>query len=354
MRTRKTFVLLCVCLAAAFLFCGCGVGVDVYEQQSDTQWAFRIDVSFDDALLAALDDPESVGVDENGVRWTMERWLKRYFGALAECYGIRCRFDATYLNFETAKTSYRFFADVYKATADESLQEGLTLDGDRSIKTNLFLRKIRVVRDDRFNYWIRQFDDTYARYEAGDPLPADKLTAMGILLFGYGTEQTDPDTGKTEYKEELPSLYTAFPYAATLGARANETVLRNFWYAAGKMQVAADDSIDVYDEAERRVGAYYIFEKTLGDGDTSVEYVYFRADPTGWYIVAVAAGGLVVGLVLLIAFLQKKRKNKKPPARVQDSFPYDPFADFFGNGNDGQRDGNDNGGHDDNDPFAGY
>ncbi|MDE6398074.1 MAG: hypothetical protein K2L51_02010 [Clostridiales bacterium] len=342
MKTRRIIpVLLCICFAFA-LFCGCDAQIDVYEQQSDEEWNFRIDVRLHKALASDLE--QTAALSDTGKKWTVDSWLNAYFSAVAEGFGLACEFDGTYD--ESSQKSYRFYVDVPKTDTPDSLRDGLQLQGDTSVKTNLFVRTINVVRDDRFNYWVRAFGDALDRYDKNTPTPMDAQTAMGIVLFGYGSYVADGEGGLA-YEEELPGLFTAFPAAQNYKDEYTEIVLKNFWYASRKMQVAADDIVYVRDGngREDRRGAYYVFERTVGNGDTSVEYVYFRADPTGWYIVAVAVGLAVAGIAVLIYRMRKKRQNKQPPARVEDSFPYDPFADYFGgsgvNGND-------------NDPFAGY
>ena len=329
-----------MCLVCALL-CGCDAQIDVYEQQSDEAWNFRIDVRLHKALASDLE--QTAALSDTGRKWTVDSWLNAYFSAVAEGYGLRCEFDGTYD--ESSQKAYRFYLDVPKTDTADALRDGLPLQGETSVKTNLFVRTVSVVRDDRFNYWVRSFNEALDRYEKNAPTAMDTQTAMGIVLFGYGSYVADGNGGLT-YEEELPGLFSAFPAAQHYKDEYTEIVLKNFWYASRKMQVAADDIVRVRgsDGSEDRKGVYYVFEKTVGSGDSNVEYVYFRADPTGWYIVAIVVGLAVTGIALLVYRMRKKRQNKQPPAKVQDDFPYDPFADYFGGNNGGN----------DNDPFAGY
>lgn len=343
MKHKKRNIILCVCLAAVFLLCGCDrVEINVYEQEADDFWYFRIDVSMPVRLVSELEESASPNADTNKP-WTVEKWLCAYFDVLAEDYGIVCEADGVYLNDTGRQRQYRFYVDVSKTSARDDLTDTLRLSGETDVKTNLFIRTVRVTRDDRFNAWVNAFEDALVRYESNEPQPSDSTTAMGILLFGCGSYVRDENGGEEPvYREEVPALFDAFPRLHYYKDEYTEVMLRNMWYASQRMKVKADAVATPTDDSR---GRYYIFEKSVGSGDTRVEYEYYRADPTGWYLVALAAGLLTVGIAVLVARRQKKRKEKKPDR--QDAFPYDPFAEYLGGGTG-------TGGKDDNNSFEGY
>lgn len=322
-RTIKSIFCALIVVLTLFSLVGCGMEVDVYEQQDEDNRYFMIDFCPDDSLIATLEDGAAQSERHDGT-WTLENWLCDYFAIIAELQGFTYRYD----KYIDDGVLYSFTVTVPKDTAGEEIRDKLTLDSEMSIKTNLFMRTINVVRDDRFNVWISEYEEVLERFESDSPVPSDNATMLGIFLFGCGSY-----TGAEGeiYEEELPGFTDAFPAAKP--ERYREVVLQNFWYASRKMNVNCDDRAYVRDSdgTVDKSGVYYIFRKEAGDGETLVEYEYYRADPTGWYIVALAGGGIAIGVVILVARYRDKKKHTPPPAQVKDLFPYDPFADNGGN-----------------------
>lgn len=305
---------------------GCGVQIDVYEQQNDDGWYFGVDLRVKESLCGELEDSAAYSEKRNKP-WTIEDWLCDYFSLMSESYGFSYNYDGVYRDSNaSAYKIYRFSVYADKRKIREELKDGLTLDGELEQKSNLFVRTINVVRDDRFNWWVREFEGAYERFDSGKPEPMDNQTLMGIILFGCGSYEYDSEIDDTVYKEELPGFSDAFT-----AAQMNEytkVLLRDFWYASRKMNVNYDDVVGLRssDGEIDDKNVYYVFEKQVGEGPTAVEYEYYRADPTGWYIVALAFGGLVVGITILIARNIDRKKKKQPKTQVKDLFPYDPFG----------------------------
>ena len=222
----------------------------------------------------------------------------------------------------------------------KDVNEAFTLHGDMDVKTNLFLRTVSVKRDDRFNYWLKEYKEAAARKAAGQADPADHHSMMGIVVSGridtypqysYGDEDAVrqkliwDSKNQVYYTEVCPSFFDAFPTAGDYA----DLVLNNFWYASKKMNVSSDGFIYVMDEYNRldKKNVYYLFSKYAGDDPSFVEYEYFRADLTGWYIVALVGGALAVLIIICVAKYLDKRKNTQKPLTVKEQFPYDPFGD---------------------------
>ncbi len=367
MKTRKTKkFLLCVLLVVFVLsLTACdGMRLDVYEQQDEDNWYFEVDVVLNRTLVRTLES-SAVYSAAHKHTWTVSDWLADYFEILQESFGFSYRYVGE-LN-ENESQVYTFVVNIPKSTSSTELSEGLSLTegATQDVKTNLFVRTVSVARDDRFNYWVRLFNSAYDRYVAatedkrlypttGDgDFKANCQSFMGSLLFGFVEIRADlkpqdvegaqgfwADDKGNVYTKLLPGLTEAFP-AVNLDAYTN-VLLRNYWYASKKMNVNYDNKVGAADSdgTPDTYGVYYLFEKTVGEGDTTVEYEYYRADPTGWYLVAIAVGGLTVLIAYLVARNKKRRQEKQPPAKVQDSFPYDPFADYFnGEGNGGNDSG---------------
>lgn len=354
MKTRFTIKsLLCAILAAVMLlFCGCNAEIHVYEDQDDDYWYFMWELRLSTALDSKFNGSAAFS-DSHNAKWTIDSWLNDYFAVLSEDYRFEYRYDGKYNDENAKQANYRFYINVPKATTSEELSGALTLSGTTDVHTNLFIRSISVVRDDRFNWWISEYEQVRKRYDEGEAELGDFQSIMGILLFGcrnlypqYTNPAETPDIADSSFfydsqlgywcKNVLPGFSDAFE--AVEMDEYTELILKNFWYASKKMSVAYDNKWSIEDDNNH---VYYEFDKSVGDGSTDIEYTYYRADPTGWYIVAILLGGAAVGVCFWVAHLNKRRKSKQPPVKVQDDFPYDPFSDFFGGG-ENQGGGNEN------------
>ena len=324
-------------LLLAFCFIGCnGARIDVYEQQDDDYRYFTVDFVLPKALETALNDSAaSISATE---KWTVQKWLRTYFDAISDRDFIVKRGEVYHE--DAQHNNYRYHIIVPMQSESEDVNEAFTLHGDMDVKTNLFLRTISVKREDRFNYWLKEYEAAAARNQAGKIDPADHHSMMGIVVSGrvdtypqyrYGDEAATRqgltwDADKSVYyKVVCPSFFETFPAAGDYA----DLVLHNFWYASKKMNVASDGEFDTTDEYGNldKKGSLYLFEKYANEGETFVEYEYFRADPTGWYLVALLCGGLAVLIVIAIAKSVDAQKKKTPKPTLKEQFPYDPFGD---------------------------
>lgn len=295
----------------------CGVQIHLYEQQDEDIWYFLVEFAVTDSLRERLESTATL--DSRGKKWTVESWLNKYMEIVAENEKFTCTFDGVYTpdankeSNEEPKKGYDFILHISKTEAGERIREGLTLKSDYAVRgTNLFVRTVDVERADRFNYWQQAFKEVYARYS--DPTkpqePMDYQTATGILLFGT----------QVNGFSDFPGIADAFPSANV--KKWEDVLLCNYWYGSRKMNVACDGMQYV------QGGRYYLFRKYAGDGDTTVQYEYYVADPTGWYIVAIAGAGIAIGIVFLVLYLRKRKQNKPPKQKVEDMFPYNPFNGY--------------------------
>ena len=310
---NKLISVLCVVLVCS-LFCGCEASIDLYDMQDEDAWYFDLDVTLSEELDSALKKSATDSV-KHGHKWKVGEWLNDYFAVTSRLFGYTYLYKGEY-TLSGGKKTYSFTdITVPKARTEQNahIVDGLTYDSEPQVTTNLFVRTINVVRDDRYNFWVRSLEDEIAKGDGGE----GASTLMGIILYGVGY-YTAVD-GETVYVEELPAFTKAF------GVKLDgytEIMLTDFWYASAKMNV----NTRYRPIATNGGGAFYIFDKTVGDGDTEVAYEYYRADPTGWYIVAAALGGATVGIVILLAYLKKRRELKKMRPKTRDEFPYDPFG----------------------------
>lgn len=327
-----------VALAFVLCFAACDARIDVYEQQDEDNRYFMVEFALSKTLENKLNN-EAANVGNTDKKWTVAGWLSAYFDAISDR-----DFTAQYkekLN-ENGESIYRYLVTVPIESDSKDVNEAFTLHGDMDVKTNLFLRTISVKRDDRFNYWLKEYKEAAARKAANTVDPADHHSMMGIVVSGridtypqYARYDEEAERqgltwgnvdGKEVYHTVVcPSFFEAFPSAGDYA----ELVLNNFWYASRKMNVACDEvirAVDEYGDLDKK-GAYYLFSKYAGDDPSLVEYEYFRADPTGWYIVATVCGALAVLIVIGVAKYSDAYKNKPKAPTVKEQFPYDPFGD---------------------------
>ncbi len=293
----------------SFALSGCGFGVITeLKSQDDSGWVFDLYFTVDVSLENTLNDSASYSEVHNK-QWTLADWLCDYFDAAGKIYGFTYEFSG--INAKRDPHVYEFEITV-PATADESLTDGLILKGNAEVTANNgFIRTVSVVRDDRYNFFITDFENSYRKYVSAGEVAEDSKTLMEILLFGVQTDSVKL-AGITEAFPELPiDEYT-------------QTILTEFWLASSRMNVAYAEKVATSD----RKYAYYIFEKEMGDGAGEVEYDYFIANPTGWYLIAIAAGGIAVVAVYLYARYANNKKRKPPKPTTKDLYPYDPFDGY--------------------------
>lgn len=327
---NKIKYIICVCLLiAAFVLCGCGARVDVYEETDGENYYFNIDIGVDEALDSKLNASAAIN-EQTNKKWTLGSWFNAYMGELGKLYGFNYVYPGVMNELASKSKIYRFM-QITVGTDNEYMNNALGLEGDYTVSTNLFFRTVKVERDDRFNYFISEFKDAYSRLESG-PLSADSETAMGIFLFGirnvYPYEsypnpdpsfKYDEQTGEV-YKIALPAFGDVFDVDVSDYKKLD---LRNFWHVTARIKAESDDTAIANINGSEKF--YYVFSKEAGDGETVIRYSYLRADPTGWYIVAIVAGGIAVGISIWLVKRNKRKAAAPPPPQPQDDYPYDPF-----------------------------
>lgn len=319
----KKWIVALVVVVLAGSFAACNAGVEVVDRGDDDNWYFDLHIKIDSTLVTVLEASATKNLlQESNRNWTVKDWLLTYFGVLADSRELTAEYNgAAQLN---GLHYYRFLLTVPK---NGNMKDKIGVESTSKVSTNLFIRTINAERQDRFNYWQQAFYAVYPRYESHTPLQSDYFDEMGMILFGArvytGDNETQGDgylydeTYGQYYRELLPAFGAAFTVADVYMRNHSDFSLKTNWFASRNMLTSADKKI-VGDG-----GAYYVFEKTLGGGPSVIFYRYFRADPTGWYLLALVLGGLSVAAVLLFA----RQAKKKPPAKPQpkDLFPYDPF-----------------------------
>ena len=146
------------------------------------------------------------------------------------------------------------------------------------------------------------FNGVRKRYDSVQPLQS--VTMLDRIKNGAVVRD---ENGETVVYQ--PALADAFPYLK--GVNLDGLLLNYVRYGSERMdssgtKVKTDD------------GTAYVFSRYFDDTDNYIEYEYRRAVPYGWYLVALAAGGVVLVIILLVT------RTKKQKPTLLDRFPYNP------------------------------
>jgi len=157
------------------------------------------------------------------------------------------------------------------------------------------------------NFFTRLFVRTY-EHRMPNPFRAAYHDApVGSVgdVFKNGLIGTDPD-------QSIPAFSDAFPIVKDHPSYDPGSLnVKYTFFSSGRYNVSGDDE----KKGSNFSGYRYTFNSKLGAaGDTElgdIVFTYIRPNGTGWYLTAILAGGLAIGVVLLIAFLRNKAKSKK-------------------------------------------
>lgn len=330
-KLKKLLVVLTLALLALGLT-ACNSGIDLYEGSDGNNWYFEMHISIDKTLLQVLESPASAEVNPaTRKKWTVEAWLLKYFETLVSPEALARDAKAEQLSTfaDTKYTQYRFLLTVPKTG---NMKDSVAVSTRREIKTNGFIRTINENREDRFNYWQNQFVDAYSRYILGQDkaLKSDYNTEMGVILFGARTYYDNPtekqkaeltydDVQKSWYKVTLPPLREAF--GAVDMATFGNFLLSDYWAGSRNLQ---SNYTKRYINNDGTI--LYLYQKTMGDGESTVISQYIRADPTGWYLTALFIGAATTLTIVLLCRYNKKKGSLKE--EVKNSLPPNPFEGY--------------------------
>lgn len=279
---KRIIFLILACLVASALV-GCGASVTVYDYSENGQRYNMYELSFDAATVERMES--SAAESDGGKKYTVAEYLYELF-------------DDFGYTFVDADISSGYTVRYRKAVSGggDLAAAGTTLDFVRTSTENPFVRYYTEVSPNPFN-GVRKAYDTLEPTRSSTMLERLKNGAVTFNEFG------EPRVGQ-------PAITDAFPYLKSVNP--DGLPLNYVRYGTSRM-TSSGKSIELGNKR-----AAYVFTRYFDDADAQIVFEYKRAVPYGWYIVALAAGGVVIGVILLAT-----RKKKQKPTLL-DRFPYNP------------------------------
>lgn len=296
----------CAIAACALAFSGCGASVTVRDYTENGTRYNMYTVSIDLDTVRKME--ASAATDANGDKYSVHGYFFELFS------GLGCEIVDSVYTSDAYTASYRIaFSDTgadsggngggsfISHTRLHDIAEAVEFSA--SYKTNPFVRKYMKKSANPFN-GIR------AEYDAVQP----DETATVVQQLKNGRVSRDAETG--ERITFLPSVVDAFPY---LRGFEPDLLKLNYAMTGSKRMSSSGTSRDLDGDY-----AEYVFSRYFDTVDTEIGLEYTRPVPYGWYGVALAAGGLVFGIIMLVT------RAKKPKTTLLDRFPYNPeeFRDY--------------------------
>lgn len=298
-KLRKTIAAIVVALAALLLTgCGASVTVSAYTENGTRYNEYTVEI--DRAVVQKMEESAIEG--DNGEKYTVSGYLFELFsGYGCELIDSGARKDKFFVIYRKAFSSVE---DPSKkpspaAFVTDSRLHDITeqIFYETDLTRNPFVRHYTSVSPDPFN-GIRQ------AYES--VLPGQSATVIQRLKNGLVT--TIVSTG--ERVTLLPSVQDAFPYLK--GADVSGLELR-YAYLGSKRMESSGKSVEVNDDY-----AQYIFSRYFDSSEREIAFEYSRPEVYGWYLVALAAGGITIAVFVLVT------RTKKQKPTLLDRFPYNP------------------------------
>ncbi len=296
-KLRRMFAVVAVAVAAALLGgCGASVTVSAYTENGVRYNEYAVEIPLD--VLEIME--RTAATDANGDKYTVHGYLFELFSGydftLVDSQRKNGKYTAVYKKaFAGASTEPAEPAEFVKGSRLRDIAEQITYTTD--ITRNPFVRRYKSVSRDPFNGVRAAYDDV-----------RQGQSATVIQRLKNGLITTIVATG--ERVVLLPGVQDAFPYLhgldvgglilnyATVGSTRMDS-------SGAKRELDGDNSM-------------YVFSRYFDDAEREIVFEYSRPEVYGWYLVAVAAGGIVVA-----AFVIATRQKKNKPTLL-DRFPYNP------------------------------
>jgi len=272
---------------SAFALSGCGASLTVSEYTENGKRVNVFELSIDDDTVRKMEDTAAADAS-TGAKYT----VPEYFYELLSSPGFDCELV-------DANRTPEAYTAVYRKTYDGATDLetfGAKLEFMTTYTQNPFVRKYDSVAENPFN-------GVRAKYDA--VLPNESTTIIQRLKNGVKTVD--------EYGEIsvlFPSVTDAFPYLKDVDPSG---LLLEYAYTGSRRMKSSGTAVKL----DRKNNAY-VFGRYFDTIDTTIEFEYNRPVPYGWYVTALAAGGLTIAAIALAT-----RKKKDKPTLL-DRFPYNP------------------------------
>ncbi|MDE7107061.1 MAG: hypothetical protein K2O39_01925 [Clostridiales bacterium] len=275
-------MLIAICFTA-LLLTGCGATLSVYDYTEDGVRYHMYELSIDEDTVANME--RTATVDADGNKYTVQSYFARLFG------------DYDYVLVSAAHADGKYTVRYRKQVTNggELAELGTKVDFTTTHTENPFVRTYTAVSANPFNGVRENYDNVQ---------PLRSSTVLERIKNGA--------VAHDEHGETVVSLHAideAFPYLKS--TNPDGLLLNYVRYGSDRMESSGR-------KVSTDKGTAYVFSRYFDDIDTYIQYKYKGAVPYGWYMVAIAAGALVFGLIILFT----RAKKEKPT--LLDRFPYNP------------------------------
>ena len=269
-KKSKRIIILLAAVLAALVLTGCGATLSVYDYTEDGVRYNMYELSIDADTVAAMES--SAAEDTDGNKYTVEG----YFARLFDDYG--------YSLVSASRAGGKYTVRYRKAVVGggDLGKSGTEVKFTATHTENPFVRTYTAVAQNPFNGVREAYDSV---------LPLQSSTVVERLKNGVVVHDQNG-----EVIVSFPSLTNAFPYLK--GLNPDGLLLNYVRYGSDRMESSGR-------KVKSGESTAYVFSRYFDDTEAYMTYTYKRAVPYGWYIVAIAAGALVFGTILLVT------RNKK-------------------------------------------
>lgn len=281
-KSKRIITLIAVCLTA-LLLTGCGATLSVYDYYEDGVRYNMYELKMDTALVQSME--RTAATDDSGNKYTVEKYFARLFNDFGYSMVSATRTDEQY--------TMRYRKSVHDRNELES--SGTKVNFTTTHTENPFVRTYTAVSENPFNGVRENYDNVQ---------PLRSSTVLERIKNGAVAHDENGETVVS-----LPALTDAFPHLKSMNP--DGLLLNYVRYGSDRME---SSGTKIKDEN----GTAYLFSRYFDDADTKIQYKYKRAVPYGWYLVAIASGAIVLGIIMLIT------RTKKEKPTLLDKFPYNP------------------------------
>ncbi len=281
-KSKRIIMLIAVC-AAALLLTGCGATLSVYDYTEDGVRYHMYELSIDNDTVANME--RTATADPDGNKYTVQSYFARLFA------------DYDYELVSASHADGKYTVRYRKQVTDggELAELGTAVNFTTTHTENPFVRTYTATSANPFNGVREAYDNVQ---------PLRSSTVLERIKNGAVAHDANGETVVS-----LHAIDEAFPYLKS--TNPDGLLLNYVRYGSERMESSGQ-------KVKSDKGTAYVFSRYFDDTDTYIQYKYKGAVPYGWYLVAVAAGALVFGLIILLT------RAKKDKPTLLDRFPYNP------------------------------
>lgn len=280
-------IALAVIVAAGVLLTGCGARLTVYDYTENGSRYNMYELEIDRTEVEKME--QTATADPDGEKYTVADYFVRFFAGFG--------YELT----DASLTSDKYTATYVKriASGESELDAiGSKVEFTYTHTENPFVRYYEATSPNPFNGVRKKYDEI-------EPLRSSNM----IERLKNGAIARDEYGGIVS---SFPSITEAFPYINGVDL---DGLALDYVYSGARRMTSSGETLSSTDN-----GASYRFSRYFDASDTEIAFTYKRPVAYGWYLVAVAAGGIT-----LVVFVSITREKKKKPSLL-DRFPYDPEA----------------------------